>query len=213
MPPLTFLNSIFLAGLAAAALPILIHLFSKRRAKEVRFPSLEFLEEVSRKKVRRIQLRQILLLVLRVLIVGFFALAMGRPALQTTGGAIGRGSSTTAIVLDNSFSMGVRDPSQAGIPAGGEIAGGSPSGAESGTVYETAKRRALEIVSMMREGDRGLLALASIPVRLPYQTSITDIGLLRIRDRAVGHRADAGRPPAGDRARRRAACREQDAQS
>ena len=75
MPPLTFLNSLFLAGLAAAALPILIHLFSKRRAKEVRFPSLEFLQEVSRKKVRRLQLRQILLLVLRVLIIGLFALA------------------------------------------------------------------------------------------------------------------------------------------
>lgn len=199
MPPLTFLNSIFLAGLAAAALPILIHLFSKRRAKEVRFPSLEFLQEVSRKKVRRLQLRQILLLALRVLIIGFFALAMGRPALQTTGGSLGRGSSTTAIVLDNSFSLAAHDPSRTGPPTGGENF--AASGPEAGTVYETAKRRALEIVSMMREGDRGLLALASTPVRFPYQTSVTDLGLLRSEiERSTVEATRADLPQAVDRA-------------
>jgi hypothetical protein len=201
MPPLTFLNSIFLAGLAAAALPILIHLFSKRRAKEVRFPSLEFLQEVSRKKVRRLQLRQILLLVLRVLIIGLFALAMGRPALQTTGGSFGRGSSTTAIVLDNSFSLAARDPSRTELPGGVGTSGLSASGPEAGTVFETAKRRALEVVSMMREGDRGLLALASTPVRFPYQTSVTDLGLLRSEiERSTVEATRADLPHAVERA-------------
>ena len=177
MPP--FLNSIFLWGLAAAALPILIHLFSRRRVKEVRFPSLEFLQEVARKKARRIQLRQLLLLVLRVLIIAFFALAMSRPAMRA-GGALGRGSSTVALLIDNSYSMSARDPSSTGIPTDETAA--PATGAiipEQGAVYQAAKKRALEIIGMMSEGDRGVIALGAAPIRMPFQTAITDLNLLR----------------------------------
>ena len=179
MPPLQFLNQIFLVGLAAASLPILIHLFSRRRAREVPFPSLEFLQEVSRKKVRRLQLRQILLLLLRVLIIAFFALAMGRPAMQTDGGGLGRGSSTVAIVLDNSYSMAAHDPASSGLPSVGSSPRSTSPVPEEGTVFEVAKRRALEVISLMKEGDRGVLALAATPVHLPYQAAITDLGLFR----------------------------------
>jgi len=172
----TFLNSIFLAGLIAAALPILIHLFSRRRAKEVRFPSIEFLREVSRKKVRRLQLRQLLLLVLRVLIIAFFALAMARPALRAGGGMLGRGSSTVAVILDNSFSMAAADPALSAPDARPSSEG---SGSEEGTVYQAVKRRASEVISLMHEGDRGVLVLAAAPVRLPFQNPIADLGLLR----------------------------------
>lgn len=176
MPPLTFLNSVFLAGLAAASLPILIHLFSRRRTREARFPSLEFLQEVSRKKIRRLQLRQFLLLALRVLIIGFFALALARPALQSAGGPLGRGSSTIAIVLDDSYSMGARDPSQTGAPDAGSA---SVPGADDGTVFARARSAALEISSLLREGDRAIVAFASAPVRVPYQNPIADAGLIR----------------------------------
>jgi hypothetical protein len=178
MPPLTFLNSIFLAGLAAAALPILIHLFSRRKTREARFPSLEFLHEVSRKKIRRLQLRQFLLLAMRVLIIGFFALALSRPALKSGGGALGRGSSTIAIILDNSYSMGARDPAETEPPSSSG-SGGGESHQDEGTVFADARSRALEIVSLLREGDRGLIAFAAAPVRVPYQTAIADAGLLR----------------------------------
>ena len=40
---MSFLNPLFLLGLAAAAIPILIHLLTRRRPREVMFPSLEFL--------------------------------------------------------------------------------------------------------------------------------------------------------------------------
>ena len=179
MPFLQFVNSVLLVGLAAAALPILIHLFSRRRTRTVEFPSLEFLQEVSRKKVRRIQLRQLLLLLMRVLIIALFALAIARPTVRSGVGGIGRGNSTVAILLDNSFSMAARDPARADLPppvGAGEP--GSPAPQE-GTVFETAKRRALEILSMMRDGDRGILVLAGEPVRLPYESAISDLGLLR----------------------------------
>lgn len=190
MLPIQFLNQIFLVGLAAAALPILIHLFSKRRAREVHYPSLEFLKEVSKKKVRRLQLRQLLLLALRVLIIGLFALAIARPAMRAGGGALGRGSTTLAVILDNSFSMAARDPHASG-PPGGEESTLSPGGAwlsEEGTVFASAKRRALEVVSLMREGDRGVVGLAAQPVRFPYMTGVADPGLLRqeIERSAIG---------------------------
>jgi hypothetical protein len=199
---LNFLNPIFLAGLAAAALPILIHLFSRRRAREITFPSLEYLQEISRRKVRRMRLRQWLLLALRVLIIAFFAMAMGRPAIRGGAGVITRGSSTMAVVLDNSFSMGAADPRRsgetpplddappAGVPgarggagsAAGTAAGGLDAGTqfdESGTVYQSAKERALEILDLMGEGDRGILALPGRPVTLPFVTPVADAGLLR----------------------------------
>jgi hypothetical protein len=102
----SFLNPLFLLGLAAAAIPILIHLLTRRRPREVMFPSLEFLSEVNQNEIRRLRIKQWLLLLLRTLAVAAIALAMARPALK---GAMGRGSraATTVVALcDRSGSMG-----------------------------------------------------------------------------------------------------------
>ncbi len=206
---LNFLNPIFLAGLAAAALPILIHLFSRRRAREITFSSLEYLQEISRRKVRRMRLRQWLLLALRVLIIAFFAMAMGRPAIRGGAGVVTRGSSTIAVVLDNSFSMGAADPRRSGeMPpldnissAGGTVAGAGDQDTgtqfdESGTVYQSAKERALDILDLMGEGDRGILALAGRPVTLPFVTPVADAGLLRQEVRRAPLAAEGADLPA-----------------
>ena len=92
---MNFLNIAFLVGMAAAALPILIHLFSKRKTREMPFSSLEYLREISLKRVRRLQLRQFLLLALRVLIVALFAAAMARPAIRGAQSPMTRGSSSS----------------------------------------------------------------------------------------------------------------------
>ena len=83
---MSFLNPLFLFGLLAAAIPIVIHLFTRRRPREVRFPSLEFLSEVNQSEIRRLRLKQWLLLLLRTLAVASLALAMARPALRGTPG-------------------------------------------------------------------------------------------------------------------------------
>lgn len=215
---LTFLNTVFLAGLAAAALPILIHLFSRRKAKDIPFSSIEYLREISLRKIRRMKLRQWLLLALRVLIVALFAMAMGRPAIRGSASPITRGSSTVAILLDNSYSMSAARPDRAGdlpsdLPADtapgtapsapgreggpgaagpGGASGGSSTSAEvplgasagtlareEGTLYEAAKQRALEVIGLMGEGDQGILALTGRPVRLPFQTPVANLALLR----------------------------------
>lgn len=182
---MNFLNIAFLVGMAAAALPILIHLFSKRKTRELPFSSLEYLREISLKRVRRMQLRQFLLLALRVLIVALFAAAMARPAIRGAQSPMTRGSSTVAIVIDNSFSMASLAPSRMGdlsdaIPSRadeGEALPGVPS--EAGTLYEQAKDRAMEILELMREGDQGLLAFTGRPASLPFQTPVANHGLLR----------------------------------
>jgi len=103
-----FLNPLFLFGLAAAAIPVLIHLFTRRRPREVRFPSLDFLSEVNQSEIRRLRLKQWLLLLLRTLAVALLAMAMARPSLQ--GGPHGRSAASTLVALvDVSGSMGAPD--------------------------------------------------------------------------------------------------------
>ena len=52
---MSFLNPLYLFGLAAAAIPVVIHLFTRKRPREVPFSSLEFLTEVNKSEIRRIQ--------------------------------------------------------------------------------------------------------------------------------------------------------------
>src|ERR1043166_21086 len=103
-----FLNPLFLFGLGAAAIPVLIHLLTRRKPREVRFPSLDFLAEVNQSEIRRLRLKQWLLLLLRTLAVALLALPPSRPSLQ--GGARGGNAASTLVALvDVSGSMGAPD--------------------------------------------------------------------------------------------------------
>ena len=103
---MNFLNPLYLFGLAAAAIPILIHLFTRKRPREVQFSSLEFLSEVNRSEIRRIRLKQWLLLLLRTLAVIALALAMSRPVVKASAGARGGAATTIVALVDRSGSMG-----------------------------------------------------------------------------------------------------------
>ncbi|HTM57256.1 MAG TPA: BatA domain-containing protein, partial [Candidatus Udaeobacter sp.] len=117
---MSFLNPLFLFGLAAAAIPVIIHLFTRRRPKEVRFPSLEFLNEVNQSEIRRLKLKQWLLLLLRALALAALALAMSRPALKGTVGMRGGAATTVVVLVDRSGSMSAASPASAG---GGTLIG------------------------------------------------------------------------------------------
>lgn len=99
-----FLNSAVLIAAAAALIPLLIHLFSKRKVKVVPFSSLKHLKEMQKRQVRRIKIRQLLLLLLRMLIILLAVLAFARPA--TKGGYIGSHAGVSSVILlDRSASM------------------------------------------------------------------------------------------------------------
>ena len=109
---MTFLNPILLYGMATIAAPIIIHLFMNRKIKPVVWAAMRFLHNAVLKSKRRMNMEDILLLLLRCLILILLALALARPVLTTKDGGIGgieKGSETAVIVIDNSYSMGQSD--------------------------------------------------------------------------------------------------------
>jgi hypothetical protein len=80
---MTFLNWAMLAGLAAVAIPIIIHLLNRHRATIVDWGAMRFLLESLTMRRRRIMLEEIILLALRCLVVALLVLAMARPFLPT----------------------------------------------------------------------------------------------------------------------------------
>jgi hypothetical protein len=127
-----FLNPIALFGLIAAGIPLILHLLSRRRVKIIPFSSTEFLNRMKQSRMRYVRLKEILLLIIRTLIIAFIVLGFSRPVYRGASGH-GEGSSSTAILIDDSYSMSRQT--------------------HSGTLFEIAKSRALEFLDHMNPGD------------------------------------------------------------
>lgn len=108
----------------AAALPILIHLWSRRKFREESWAAMEFLLAAMRKNARRIQLEQWLLLAVRTAILVLLALALADPQLSLlsgwTGGGVG-GQTHVVLVLDGSYSMDYRKDEKSRFDAAREL--------------------------------------------------------------------------------------------
>jgi len=112
-------------GLAAVA-PILIHLWNRRRYRETDWAAMKFLLAAMKKNRRRIQVEQLLLLLVRCAILLFFAIALAD--MSCTGGSGisgfgGPGSAThTVLVVDQSYSMAYGEPGQTRLDQAKELA-------------------------------------------------------------------------------------------
>ena len=138
---MTFLNPFVLFGLAAAAIPILLHFLNLRKLKTVEFSTLRFLKELQKTSIRKLKTQQIILLILRTLIVIFSVLAFSRPTIKSTLPSIGtHAKSSIIVVLDNSLSMDITD--------------------EDGNRFSKAKKLTSEILGALEEGDE----MAFIPL-------------------------------------------------
>src|SRR5205809_731592 len=104
----TFLHPLALAGLAAAAIPALLHLLERRVPPEAEFPPLRYLSEAERQNARRLKLRHLLLLLLRTALIVLLALAAARPLFpaRASGGSLHE-PTALAVILDNSPSSGL----------------------------------------------------------------------------------------------------------
>jgi hypothetical protein len=105
---MNFLSPLFLAGLGALAVPVLIHLINRERKVAIQFPSLMFLHKIPYKSVRRQKLRHILLLILRCLALAIIVSAFARPFLDRKRAVTppGVGAREVVIAVDRSYSMG-----------------------------------------------------------------------------------------------------------
>lgn len=138
-----FLNPAVLFGLLAASIPVIIHLFNLRKLKKIEFSTLQFLKELQKNKIRRIKLKQWILLALRVLIILFVVMAFARPALQSIqiGGTTSAAKTTAVFILDDTYSMSVVD--------------------QKGSYFNQAKEIIKKILSQLQEGDEVGLILVS----------------------------------------------------
>jgi len=105
---MTFATPLLLIGLAAAAIPFVLHLMSSVRAQEVQFPTLRFLKASMEKTARRRRIQHWLLMLLRAGLLALLALAVAEPISRVTGGWLAGRRYAAAVVLDNSYSMAAR---------------------------------------------------------------------------------------------------------
>lgn len=178
---MTFLNPLALFGLAAAAIPVLLHLFNLRKLRRVEFSTLAFLKELQRTRIRRLKLRQLLLLILRTLIVIVLVLAFSRPTLKgALAGSMGSHAKiSAALIIDDSYSMTLDD--------------------EQGELLKQAKQMASATVDLFQEGDEvTLLRLSDIARGVPdvERRPFRDLSLIRqeigdIRPTAVHRTAES----------------------
>jgi hypothetical protein len=162
-----FLNPFLLFGILAAVAPLLIHLWSRRQAKTINFSSLMLLLEAHRRSVSRLQLKNLLILLLRMLIVVFIALALARPLLKNAFSFAGaRMKTSCVIVLDNSYSM-----DYVGI---------------AGRRFDLAKEKAIEIINSLQSDDSASLVLMSDLADIVFRKMTTDLQQVRQAIKTAG---------------------------
>ncbi|MFZ2640128.1 MAG: BatA domain-containing protein [Verrucomicrobiia bacterium] len=146
MSPISFLNPLMLAGLAAIAAPIILHLLNRQRFRIVPWGAMMFLRQSLAKATRRLRFQHWLLMLVRIFILAFLALALARPLVKTAFTAyLGHSRTDLVLVLDNSFST---------THTSGETSD-----------FENIRRTALSLIDTLRQGDTVSVIIASDTAR------------------------------------------------
>ena len=99
-----------LGALGALAIPVIIHLLFRHRARPVDLGTLQFLKVVLRDNARRRRLKRYLLLALRMACVALLAFLFARPYLLATEPV--EGDRLVVVLLDRSASMSLKGGSR-----------------------------------------------------------------------------------------------------
>jgi len=99
----SFLAPVFLAGVAAAAIPIVLHLLKREPEARVQFAAVKLLKKAPVEHTQRRHLRELILLALRIAALVLLALAFARPFFAS--GAAAASTGVVVVALDTSFSM------------------------------------------------------------------------------------------------------------
>ncbi len=125
----------FLWALTLLAIPIIIHLFHFRRYRKVLFPNVRFLQNVQKETQSVKKVRNILVLLARLLAITFLVLAFAQPYIPTKNAT--KSSNVSALYIDNSFSMDLEG--------------------EEGPLIEEAKEKARQLVKAHPPSDRFII--------------------------------------------------------
>ncbi|HTE46213.1 MAG TPA: BatA and WFA domain-containing protein [Gemmatimonadaceae bacterium] len=99
---MSFLAPWFLVLSGAIAVPLLIHLMRRRLGVRVDFPAARYLERAEKEHSRTLKIRNLLLMLLRVLALLAIVIAAARPVARWLGA--GHAPTAIAVVIDNSLS-------------------------------------------------------------------------------------------------------------
>jgi hypothetical protein len=141
-----------LGWLAAAAAPVLIHLWSRRRHREMTWAAMEYLLAALRSSRRKIQLEQLLLLLVRMMLVISVVTAVAEPLLERGLAFVAGQRTHRLLVIDGSFSMGYRPTDK--------------------SRFDQAKELAARIVEESPRGDGFTLVLMGAPPRAVVRTPV-----------------------------------------
>jgi len=157
---MSFLNPLLLFGIAAVAVPIIIHLLNRRKFRKVNWAAMKFVKLSIDQNQRRMRLEDLILLLLRCALLALLALALARPVMrQSESSFMGQAGVTSVLVLDNSFSMGLED---------GEA-----------TRFERAKAACTNILDSLPSGSSVALYLGSDVVRPVIEEPVFDLDAVR----------------------------------
>ncbi len=129
-----FVNPTFFFALLAVAIPIMVHLFNFRRYKKIYFSNVEQLQQLQSETRRQSRLRELLILMCRILAIVFLVLAFAQPFIPRNNDDSIVGSNAVSVYIDNSFSMDNTN--------------------SEGSLIETARRKAREIAQAYKPSDR-----------------------------------------------------------
>ncbi|HEY8668585.1 MAG TPA: BatA domain-containing protein, partial [Tepidisphaeraceae bacterium] len=133
-----FLNITMLAGIGGALVPLVLHLLSRARYRSVDWGAMMFLESAEMRQRQSTKLKQLLLLLLRMGMIGALAVALARPVVRGHwGGLAQEGRSTAVIIVDRSASMGFDENGR--------------------TRLDMAREAVLQILSSLKKGDQAAL--------------------------------------------------------
>ncbi len=166
---MNFLRPEFLSFLPLAAVPIVIHLLSRRRHRRLDFSAMDFLRRAQKRVRRRLFLEDLLLLLLRTAAVILFILALARPGSSEENKlTLDRPSQGLIVVMDTSLSMGHRQDGQSS--------------------WERARAAASSALAALdgSRGDQAALILASPRAQRIAIGHPTEVGAACQEERTVG---------------------------
>lgn len=149
-----FVHSAMLWGLLACAIPIIIHLIFRRRYQRVPWAAMKFLLAAYRKTKTTLLVENLLLLLLRILLVTLLVFMFARPIANLLPGVMpGRQTEHFILVIDNSFSMEVREANISPLEKAKRI---------SRTIIEKARENDTITLLTLNEHPQMVLSFASL---------------------------------------------------